>query len=40
MDAPSRYSSTAGEAGIEDGILKNKLDIKDQATLENNEAIF
>jgi len=40
MDAPSRYSSPAGEAGMEGGVLKNKFNIKDQIKLENNEAIL
>ena len=40
MAAPSRYDVSASEAGIEDGVLKNKLGIKDQEDLEDLETLL
>ncbi|MBI5794041.1 Fic family protein [Candidatus Uhrbacteria bacterium] len=40
MGEPSRYSVTDGRAGIENGVLKNKLHIKDQKKLEDLETLL
>src|SRR3990167_7937756 len=36
----SRYSVSVKGVAIDDGILKNKLDIKDQATLDDAETLL
>ncbi|MFA4845670.1 MAG: Fic family protein [Patescibacteria group bacterium] len=40
MAEPSRYSITDQEAGVENGVLKNKLHIKDQKKLEDLETLL
>ena len=40
MVGPSRYSLTDSEAGIDDGVLKNKLHIKNSTELEDLETLL
>ena len=40
MGGHSRYSLSAKEAGMDDGILENKFGIKNQMTLEDAETLL
>lgn len=40
MAEPSRYSVSYKEAGIENGVLKNKLSIKNQKKLDDAETVL
>ena len=40
MAEPSRYNTSDDAAGIEDGVLKNKLEIKDNQMLSDLETVL